>query len=175
MRWFSFSDDSTKQCSEKLNWKHILPHSIKQYHGYRECNQNPVSALGDLHDYCKRRNPSFEYVPSLSANTDHLQLCFVFIYLFLLFLSCATLQWNPGYWNAWFICNKDWLYCLISVTEWWRKILLNFDPVVAGLLPLYCLSWALSRNRLIRSDGMAKEIPAVTFSVFIPITSPSWG
>lgn len=39
--------------------------------------------------------------------------------------------------------------------------------------PLACLSWDSARNCRILSEGMAKEIPAVTFSVLIPITSPS--
>ena len=38
---------------------------------------------------------------------------------------------------------------------------------------LFC-SADLSRNSLTWSEGMAKEIPGVTFMVFIPITSPSW-
>lgn len=40
-------------------------------------------------------------------------------------------------------------------------------------LPLAWRSWDSVRNFLILSDGIAKEIPAVTFRVFIPITSPS--
>lgn len=41
-------------------------------------------------------------------------------------------------------------------------------------LPFNWRSWNSARNCLIRSEGIAKEIPAVTFSVFMPITSPSW-
>lgn len=39
--------------------------------------------------------------------------------------------------------------------------------------PLACLSCDSARNCRILSEGMAKEIPAVTFSVLMPITSPS--
>lgn len=41
--------------------------------------------------------------------------------------------------------------------------------------PLACLSCDSARNCLILSEGMAKEIPAVTFRVLMPITSPSCG
>ncbi len=40
--------------------------------------------------------------------------------------------------------------------------------------PLACLSWDSARNCRILSEGIAKDIPAVTFSVLIPITSPSY-
>lgn len=48
-------------------------------------------------------------------------------------------------------------------------------PLAAGGLPspLACRSCDSVRNFLILSDGMAKEIPAVTFRVLMPITSPS--
>lgn len=45
----------------------------------------------------------------------------------------------------------------------------RFDP-----WPLLCLASDSVRKRLILSEGMAKEIPAVTFRVLMPITSPSW-
>lgn len=41
-------------------------------------------------------------------------------------------------------------------------------------LPFNWRSWNSAKNCRIRSDGIAKEMPAVTFSVFMPITSPSW-
>lgn len=40
--------------------------------------------------------------------------------------------------------------------------------------PLDCLSWDSARNCRILSEGIAKDIPAVTFSVLMPITSPSY-
>lgn len=40
--------------------------------------------------------------------------------------------------------------------------------------PLTCLSWNSVRKRVMRSEGMAKEMPAATFSVLMPMTSPSW-
>lgn len=43
-----------------------------------------------------------------------------------------------------------------------------------GLLPLPCLSWNSVRKRAMRSEGMAKEMPAATLSVLMPMTSPSW-
>lgn len=49
----------------------------------------------------------------------------------------------------------------------------GIQHVFKVLWPLACLSYDSVRNSLILSDGMAKEIPAVTFRVFIPITSPS--
>lgn len=39
--------------------------------------------------------------------------------------------------------------------------------------PLACRSWDSVRNFLILSDGIAKAMPAVTFRVLMPITSPS--
>lgn len=42
-----------------------------------------------------------------------------------------------------------------------------------ALIPLDCLSYDSARNCRILSEGMAKEMPAVTFSVLIPMTSPS--
>lgn len=41
-------------------------------------------------------------------------------------------------------------------------------------VPLTCLSWNSARKRVMRSEGMAKEIPAATLSVLMPMTSPSW-
>lgn len=40
-------------------------------------------------------------------------------------------------------------------------------------LPLTCLSWNSVRNCTMRSEGMAKEMPAVTLRVLMPMTSPS--
>ena len=40
-------------------------------------------------------------------------------------------------------------------------------------LPFSWRSWNSAKNCRMRSEGIAKEIPAVTFSVFMPITSPS--
>ena len=37
-----------------------------------------------------------------------------------------------------------------------------------------CLSWNSVRNCMMRSEGMAKEMPAVTLRVLMPMTSPSW-
>lgn len=53
-------------------------------------------------------------------------------------------------------------------------------PAPGELTPLMCLSWNSERKRVMRSDGMAKEMPAVTFRVLMPMTSPScagqrWG
>lgn len=39
--------------------------------------------------------------------------------------------------------------------------------------PVRCLWKESPRKRVILSDGIAKEIPAATFRVLIPITSPS--
>lgn len=44
-----------------------------------------------------------------------------------------------------------------------------------GSVPLLVLSWNSERKRVMRSEGMAKEMPAATLSVLMPITSPSWG
>lgn len=41
-------------------------------------------------------------------------------------------------------------------------------------LPFTCLFWNSERKRVMRSDGMAKEMPAATLSVLMPMTSPSW-
>lgn len=43
-----------------------------------------------------------------------------------------------------------------------------------NVVPLASLSYDSARNCRILSDGIAKEIPAVTFNVLIPITSPSY-
>lgn len=51
--------------------------------------------------------------------------------------------------------------------------LAHFSPLFCSW-PLACLSWDSARNCWILSEGMAKDIPAVTFSVLIPITSPSY-
>ena len=40
-------------------------------------------------------------------------------------------------------------------------------------LPFNWRSWNSAKNCRMRSEGIAKEIPAVTFNVFMPITSPS--
>lgn len=40
-------------------------------------------------------------------------------------------------------------------------------------VPLFCFPSESFKKRVILSEGMAKEIPAATFSVLIPITSPS--
>ena len=40
-------------------------------------------------------------------------------------------------------------------------------------LPFSWRSWNSAKNCRMRSEGIAKEIPAVTFSVFMPITLPS--
>lgn len=47
-------------------------------------------------------------------------------------------------------------------------------PPALGALPLTCLSWNSVRKRAMRSEGMAKEMPAATLSVLMPMTSPSW-
>lgn len=41
-------------------------------------------------------------------------------------------------------------------------------------LPFTCLFWNSERKRVMRSEGMAKEMPAATLSVLMPMTSPSW-
>ena len=43
-----------------------------------------------------------------------------------------------------------------------------------GSVPLPVLSWNSERKRVMRSEGMAKEMPAATLSVLMPMTSPSW-
>lgn len=53
-------------------------------------------------------------------------------------------------------------WLIISLSKQWSTV------------PLACLSWDSVRNFLILSDGIANEIPAVTFNVLIPMTSPSW-
>lgn len=40
-------------------------------------------------------------------------------------------------------------------------------------VPLLCFPNESFKKRVILSEGMAKEIPAATFRVLIPITSPS--
>ena len=57
----------------------------------------------------------------------------------------------------------------------WNKVTLFYILEYSNILinSLFC-SADLSRNSLTWSEGMAKEIPGVTFMVFIPITSPSW-
>jgi hypothetical protein len=52
------------------------------------------------------------------------------------------------------------------------------DPVLPApresSLPFTCLFWNSERKRVMRSEGMAKEMPAATLSVLMPMTSPSW-
>lgn len=62
------------------------------------------------------------------------------------------------------ISDKNWTYLLFV-----SKCCSSVDP-----WPLLCLDWDSVRKRLILSEGIAKEIPAVTFRVLMPITSPSW-
>lgn len=55
----------------------------------------------------------------------------------------------------------------------WIRIVIGRSDCFLQTLPLLCLSCDSVRNWVIRSEGIAKEIPAVTFKVLIPITSPS--
>lgn len=56
----------------------------------------------------------------------------------------------------------------------WFSNTLHIHFQTHSTIPFDCLSWDSVKNFLILSDGIAKEIPAVTFNVLIPITSPSW-
>ncbi len=64
-----------------------------------------------------------------------------------------------------------WLEMLFKQSKCFRFS--TFNPPFCPW-PLACLSWDSARNCWILSEGIAKDIPAVTFSVLMPITSPSY-
>lgn len=85
-------------------------------------------------------------------------------------------KWEKA--SVWLDRTQSWLgilrECLrLLYVDNSQKIIISINCCYSSIEPLACLSCDSARNCLILSEGMAKEIPAVTFSVLIPITSPS--
>lgn len=70
-------------------------------------------------------------------------------------------------------CDYSKCLCWGSDTTWPVKWGSEVSGQGQGVYSLF-LSAARSRKRLRLSEGMAKEMPAVTFMVLMPMTSPSW-
>lgn len=62
----------------------------------------------------------------------------------------------------------------VKIISWMGEQLQRIWTTQRFIASLLFFFSAWSRKSLRRSDGIAKEIPAVTFMVFIPMTSPSF-
>lgn len=101
------------------------------------------------------------------------------LWLTLGLMSSFSHRYTSFLWLFFLKTNIYWLILWIWITfRSWLNREYVFELAHFSLLfcswPLACLSWDSAKNCRILSEGIAKDIPAVTFRVLIPITSPSY-